>query len=105
MDAEQYDILQCHSETGRVPFREWLLSLDLPTRARIRVRVDRLAGGNFGDHKSVGSGVIELRIAFGPGYRIYCGVRGREIHLIAGGSKATQAADIKAAKQFWIHHD
>ena len=56
---------------GRNPFREWLASLEVATRARIQARVFRFEMGNLGDHKSVGAGVWEARLAFGPGYRIY----------------------------------
>ena len=68
---------------------------DIQGRARILVRIERLAAGNAGDVKSVGEGVSELRIDFGPGYRVYFTKRGREVViLLAGGDKSTQAADI-----------
>ncbi|MCX7183727.1 MAG: type II toxin-antitoxin system RelE/ParE family toxin [Nitrosospira sp.] len=71
---------------------------DLQARARVQVRIERLAAGNSGDVKAVGEGVSELRIDYGPGYRVYFTKRGREIViLLAGGDKATQAADIKIA--------
>jgi putative addiction module killer protein len=71
---------------------------DRQAKARIRIRLDRLATGNFGDTKPVGEGVSELRIDYGPGYRIYCKQRGRElVILLAGGDKRTQSKDIKAA--------
>jgi putative addiction module killer protein len=67
-------------------------------RARILVRIERLAAGNPGDVKPVGEGVSELRIDFGPGYRVYFTKRGREVViLLAGGDKSTQATDIKTA--------
>lgn len=67
-------------------------------RARILVRIERLAAGNPGDMKPVGEGVSELRIDFGPGYRVYFTKRGREVViLLAGGDKSTQATDIKTA--------
>lgn len=77
----------------------WLDGLsDRRARARIQVRVERLAGGNPGDVKSVGEGVSELRIDYGPGYRVYFTKRGRKlIILLAGGDKSTQASDIKIA--------
>lgn len=77
----------------------WLDGLsDIRARARIQVRVERLAGGNPGDVKSVGEGVSELRIDYGPGYRVYFTKRGRKlIVLLAGGDKSTQASDIKIA--------
>jgi len=77
----------------------WLDGLrDLNARARIQVRVERLAAGNAGDVKPVGEGVSELRIDYGPGYRVYFTMRGRElVILLAGGDKRTQATDIKTA--------
>ena len=80
-------------------FAQWLDRLrDIQARARIQARLDRMAGGNPGDVKPVGEGVSELRIDFGPGYRVYFKARGRElIVLLAGGDKSTQANDIKTA--------
>ncbi len=80
-------------------------ALDSIARNRVRARVDRIEDGNFGDVEPVGSGVSELRMDFGPGYRIYFGRKGKEIHLIRGGNKATQVADIAAAKEFWRKHE
>ncbi len=80
-------------------FAEWLDALrDIQARARVQARIARLAGGNPGDVAPVGEGVSELRINYGPGYRVYFKQRGRElIILLAGGDKSTQAKDIKAA--------
>lgn len=80
---------------------KWLDSLrDIRARARILVRVERLIAGNPGDVKPVGEGVSELRIDYGPGYRVYYKRQGREVViLLAGGTKRTQASDIKAALQ------
>jgi putative addiction module killer protein len=82
-------------------FARWLDDLqDIRGRARIQARIERLAAGNPGDVASVGEGVSELRIDVGPGYRVYFAQRGRAlIILLAGGSKRTQAADIRAAMQ------
>ena len=79
-------------------FVQWLDALqDLQTRARIQARIERLAAGNPGDVEPVGEGVSELRINYGPGYRVYFKKRGRElIILLAGRNKSTQS-DIKAA--------
>lgn len=78
---------------------QWIDNLrDLQARARVQVRIERLAAGNSGDVKAVGEGVSELRIDYGPGYRVYFTKRGREVViLLAGGDKTTQAADIKIA--------
>ena len=71
---------------------------DIQARARILVRIERLAAGNPGDAKPVGEGISELRIDHGPGYRVYYKKHGRKIIiLLAGGDKRTQARDIKAA--------
>ena len=80
-------------------FAGWLDTLrDLRARARIQVRIERLAGGNPGDVEPVGEGVSELRINYGPGYRVYFKRYKRElIILLAGGDKSSQARDIKAA--------
>jgi putative addiction module killer protein len=87
---------------GRNAFREWLKSLAVATRARIQARVVRFEMGNLGDHKSVGDGVWEARVMFGPGYRIYFGRDGNTIIvLLLGGDKRTQAKDISRAQEFW----
>ncbi|MFQ6758762.1 MAG: type II toxin-antitoxin system RelE/ParE family toxin [Deltaproteobacteria bacterium] len=80
-------------------YARWLDGLrDIKARARIQARVERLAAGNAGDVKPVGEGVSELRINYGPGYRVYFTKRGRElVILLAGGDKSTQAGDIKTA--------
>lgn len=81
-------------------FDAWFSRLkDREARVRIQARIDRVEEGNFGDHKSVGGGVSELRIAYGPGYRLYYTVRGLEIViLLIGGDKSTQGADVAIAK-------
>jgi putative addiction module killer protein len=71
-------------------------------RARIRVRLNRLRLGNFGDCKPVGEGVIELRMPIGPGYRVYLGQDGDTlVILLCGGDKQTQVRDIVKAKEYW----
>lgn len=82
-------------------FSDWLGSLrDRRARARIISRLERLADGNFGDHKSVKDGVFELRVDYGPGYRVYLFQRGKElVILLCGGDKRTQDADIAKAKR------
>ncbi len=80
-------------------FAKWIDGLhDIRARARILVRIERLAAGNPGDVKSVGEGVSELRIDYGPGYRVYYKKQGQKVViLLAGGDKSTQAKDIKTA--------
>jgi putative addiction module killer protein len=82
-------------------FVRWLTGLrDRRARARIQVRIDRLALGNPGDVKPVGGGLSEMRIDYGPGYRVYFVERGTAlVILLAGGDKETQARDIKAARE------
>jgi putative addiction module killer protein len=81
-------------------FERWLAGLrDGRARARIQVRIDRLALGNPGDVKPVGEGISEMRIDYGPGYRVYFVQRGTNIVvLLAGGDKRTQARDIAVAR-------
>jgi len=87
---------------GRNPYRQWLGTLDRAVRARVQARVLRFELGNLGDHKSVGAGVWEARLSFGPGYRIYFGKDGDTvIVLLTGGAKASQAKDIGRAQEFW----
>lgn len=82
-------------------FALWMDNLrDIRARARIQVRLDRLARGNAGDHKFVGGGVIELRIDYGAGYRVYYTYQKQTIiFLLIGGDKSTQQADIDMAQQ------
>jgi len=82
-------------------FARWLDDLrDLRARARVQARIERLAAGNPGDVGPVGEGVSELRIDYGPGYRVYYKrYKGELIILLAGGDKSSQAKDIKAAQR------
>ena len=90
---------------GKDPYTQWLARLpDRQAKARIVVRVGRMAAGNSGDHKPVADGVWELRIDWGPGYRVYYAQAGKRlILLVAGGDKRTQQADIAQALANW--HD
>jgi putative addiction module killer protein len=98
----RYRLREYTTADGRKPFNEWIRGLrDIQARARIRARLDRLQLGNWGDHASVGGGVRELRIFYGPGYRVYLSLEsGNVILLIIGGTKATQRSDIKLAKSY-----
>lgn len=82
-------------------FSDWLRKLrDEKARSRILIRIRRLSLGNFGDVKPVGDGVSELRIDYGPGYRVYLQQQGNTfVLLLAGGSKKTQSTDIAKAKK------
>ena len=81
-------------------FSKWLVELrDIRARARIQARIDRLELGNVGDAKPVGGGVSEMRIDYGPGYRVYFIQQGTQlIILLAGGDKKTQSRDISRAR-------
>ena len=85
------------------PFKEWLKSLkDIKAVTKIERRLERLEKGNEGDVRSVGNGVSELRIDYGPGYRVYFGQLGAKIVLLlCGGDKSTQAQDLKKAQEYW----
>lgn len=88
---------------GKSAFLDWLLHLkDVKARAVIRARINRLELGNFGDCKSLGAGVLELRVSFGPGYRVYFGRDGNTVVvLLCGGDKGSQTKDIQKAKLLW----
>lgn len=90
-------------EGGASPFQQWLDGLrDRAALVRIRMRLDRLAAGLFGDSRSVGEGVSELRIDCGPGYRVYYARAGQAvILLLAGGDKGSQQRDIAQAQARW----
>ena len=98
-----FEIRRYRTAGGREPFSEWLSGLrDRQAHARILVRLERLELGNFGDCKPVGGGVQELRIDWGPGYRVYFGQDGPVVVLLlCGGDKATQRRDIRQAKAYW----
>jgi putative addiction module killer protein len=91
-------------------FDAWLRNLrDRHAAARVQARIDRMAGGNPGDVKPVGSGISEMCIDYGPGYRVYFMQRGAVIIvLLCGGDKSTQQADIKEAKKLasaWMEEE
>lgn len=88
--------------SGRCPFEEWMYDIrEKNTRAKILTRLDRLKAGNFGDCKSLGDGIAELRIHFGPGIRIYYSKVGSKIILLlSGGEKGSQTKDIGKAKEY-----
>lgn len=92
--------------SGREPAKEWIDSLkDKMGKAKIIVRIARAENGNFGDNRSVGGGVFELKIDFGPGYRVYYAFEGNEIILLLlGGDKSSQEVNIEKAKKYWRSH-
>lgn len=95
-------VREYETEDGTCPFRVWLETLNRATRARVQARVLRFEGGNLGDHKAVGDGVLEARLMFGPGYRICFARDGATlVLLLVGGAKATQVRDIRTAQRYW----
>ena len=99
--AETFEIRE-YTEAGRSPFGEWFDNLDAVTAARVDRYIRRLEAGNFGAAKPLRDGVFELRLDFGPGYRVYYGREGKTvIILLGGGSKRRQDADIAAAVERW----
>jgi putative addiction module killer protein len=98
----QYEIEFYVQKNGRIPLETWLQGLDQKTHNRIMARLDRVQLGNFGDHKTVGGGVSELRFFFGSGYRVYYGIdQGKLVLLLIGGDKKSQNKDITRAQEFW----
>jgi putative addiction module killer protein len=106
MEIQPIEIRQYITEDGKTPFAEWLDSLkDRKARLKIKLRLDRVEQGNFGDVKSVGEGVFELRIDYGGGYRIYFGQVGLTIILLlCGGDKNSQKKDIKQSHKYWKNY-
>jgi len=101
-----YTVNEYCDENGRSHYDEWLCSLrDARAKAKIISAVDRMELGNLGDSEPVGEGVSELRIHYGPGYRIYYAKHAKTIFLLlCGGDKSTQKKDIMQAKKLWRDH-
>jgi putative addiction module killer protein len=90
---------------GRVPFQNWVDELDKRAQAKITVALTRLSRGNRSNVKGLGGGVAELKVDFGPGYRVYFGQDGATlVILLAGGSKKRQSEDIATAKARWAEY-
>lgn len=98
----KFNLLTYQCEDGSIPLKIWLSKLkDREAYQRVIRRIQRMALGNFGDYKGVGDGLLELRIDYGPGYRIYYNQRGKEIILLlCAGDKRKQSADIERAKVY-----
>ncbi len=106
MEAQPRQIQRYLTPDGRIPFNEWLASLrNLKAVTKIEARLLRMENGNLGNYRSVGEGVFELRIDYGPGYRVYFGQLGSTIVLLlCGGDKSTQDQDIRIAQQYWQNY-
>ena len=93
---------------GKVPYTKWIIKLrkkDPRAAAKIDTRVDRAESGNFGDYRFEREGVWELKIDYGPGYRVYYALDGdRIILLLIGGDKSSQKQDLAKAVKFWREH-
>lgn len=99
---QQYKISIYTTDDGKIPFLDWLNSIkDIKIQRRIKLRIDRLIDGNFGDTKSVGDKLYELRLFFGAGYRVYYTIEDNVlVILFTGGDKSTQTKDIEKAKVY-----
>ena len=97
------DVRNYITPEGRNPFRQWLTQLrDKRARANIQRRIARLQEGNFGDSKRLSRDLYELRIDYGPGYRVYFGIfTSHVVILLCGGQKGTQRRDIAKAQNYW----
>ena len=102
MNVKERRIVLLELSNGKAPFESWHDRLSNLMQRAVDARLTRIAAGNFGDHKSVGGGVFELRIPKGPGLRVYYGLKGDElVILIGGGDKSSQKQDIKRARELW----
>ena len=99
------DIRYYLAPDGRSPFEGWFGSLDPVARAKVTVAIARLGQGNLSNAKGVGEGVLEYRINFGPGYRVYFGRDGETlVILLTGGTKKRQQRDIETAVRLWVDY-
>ena len=102
MEAKPRHLVHYVTADGRDLFARWIETLvRSPALKKVLVRIDRAEDGNLGDWKAVGEGILELRIDFATGYRIYCAEDGNDLVLLTGGTKETQDSDISTAKKYW----
>lgn len=105
MTRETNEIEYYKDPNGIVPFDEWINNLDdIKGRAIVRIRLGRIFRGVFGDCKSIGSGLHELKIQYGPGYRIYFGRLKNKIVILTAGHKGSQKKDIEKARSYWVDY-
>jgi putative addiction module killer protein len=102
-DEREKTIRIYRDSRGRCPYLDWFVALrDNRAKQKIQARLARVRLGNLGHTNSVGEGVHELKIDFGPGYRVYFGQEGKAfVILLCGGDKGSQAVDIAKAKAYW----
>ena len=92
-------------EQGRAPFEAWVVDLDSQAQAKVTIALSRLQRGNLSNVEAIGEGVSELKLNWGPGYRVYFGQDGRTIViLLCGGTKKRQSRDIATAKARWADY-
>lgn len=103
MESKEREVIYLVTDDGKSPLGDWLAGIrDKPTRRRIEMRIERARLGNFGVWRELAEGVFEMKIDFGPGYRVYYGIHNDQIVvLIAGGDKSTQDRDIERAIALW----
>jgi putative addiction module killer protein len=103
MEVPENHVENYQHPDGSCPFEKWMASLrDRKTRAIIRTRIGRVRLGNLGNCEPVGAGVLELKIDYGPGYRVYFGqVETKLVILLCGGDKSSQPEDIRRAIEYW----
>lgn len=105
MGLQPRKVVIYETANGRSPYQDWFDGLDKKVQAIVDSRLTRLRQGNLGTYRSVGSGVKELKINFGPGFRIYFGEDGGEIVvLLCAGDKGSQDRDIKKAQEYWTDY-
>lgn len=98
-------VVEYLDRSGSSPFGRWFVEIDARAASKVTIAVTRVGQGNLSNVKSVGSGILEYRIDYGPGYRLYFGRDGDElIILLIGGTKTRQQKDIEAAKAFWLDY-
>jgi putative addiction module killer protein len=96
------DVREYIDTVGRSPFAKWLHALNVQAAAKVATALERIADGNLSNVKTVGGGVLEYKLDFGPGYRIYFGRDGdRLVIVLAGGAKKRQQEDISRARTNW----
>jgi putative addiction module killer protein len=108
VEVVEREFLFYETASNQAPAREWLDNIEARDKGLYGVisnRLDRVSSGNFGDCEPVGESVSELKIDVGPGFRIYFGIDGDFIILLLGGTKKTQAKDIKKAREFWREYN
>jgi putative addiction module killer protein len=106
MESQERKVEVYETDDGKAPFEDWIDTLrDRKAVGIIEKRIAKLRLGLFGDSKSVGEGVLELREHYGPGYRVYFALHGLTVVvLLCGGDKSNQSKDIATAKIYWKHY-